>query len=93
MEKIWDIMVSKSELRENDQTAFFNWFKTLLGKDQSRLMTEDLMVDLFRKKIVPSDLSLLRSLQPQGLECIIRLFVLVNEQQKNVLDLELQSSQ
>jgi hypothetical protein len=93
MEKIWDIMVSKSELRENDQNAFFNWFKTLLGKDQSRLMTEDLMVDLFRKKIVPSDLSLLRSLQPQGLECIIRLFVLVNEQQKNVLDLDPQSSQ
>jgi len=33
MEKIWDIMITKSELRENDQNIFFNWFKMLLGKD------------------------------------------------------------
>jgi hypothetical protein len=30
---IWDILITKSELREHDQNIFFNWFKTLLGKD------------------------------------------------------------
>jgi hypothetical protein len=64
MEKIWDIMVIKSELRDVDQNVFWVWFKMLLGKDQSRLMTEDLMIDLFRKKIVPSDPSMLKSLKP-----------------------------
>ena len=37
------------------------------------------MIDLFRKKIVPSNLSMLKSLRVDGLECIVRLFVLVNE--------------
>jgi len=91
MEKIWDIMATKSELREVDQNVFWLWFKMLLGKDQSRLMTEDLMIDLFRKKIVPSDPSMLKSLKPSGLECIVRLFVLVNELQRNVLDLDPQA--
>jgi len=91
MEKIWDIMATKSDLREVDQNVFWLWFKMLLGKDQSRLMTEDLMIDLFRKKIVPSDPSMLKSLKPSGLECIVRLFVLVNELQRNVLDLDPQA--
>jgi len=56
-------------------------------------MSEDLMIDLFRKKIVPCDLNLLKSLRVNGLECIVRLFVLVNELQRNVLDLDPQSSQ
>ena len=56
-------------------------------------MNEDLMIDLFRKKIVPCDLNLLKSLRVNGLECIVRLFVLVNELQRNVLDLDPQSSQ
>jgi len=30
---LWDILITKSELREHDQNIFFNWFKTLLGKD------------------------------------------------------------
>ena len=42
-------------------------------------MSEELMIDLFRKKIVPSDLNLLKQLRVNGLECIVRLFVLVNE--------------
>ena len=91
MEKIWDIMATKSDLREVDQNVFWLWFKMLLGKDQARLMTEDLMIDLFRKKIVPSDPSMLKSLKPSGLECIVRLFVLVNELQRNVLDLDPQA--
>ena len=37
---VWDILIMKSELRENDQNIFFNWFKTLLGKDQKKLLTE-----------------------------------------------------
>jgi len=93
MEQIWDILVQKSELRENDQNIFFNWFKTLLGKEQKKLLTEELMADLFRKKIVPSDLSMLKSLRVNGLECVVRLFVLVNEQQGNVLDLDPASAQ
>lgn len=54
-------------------------------------MTEELMIDLFRQKIVPSDLKMLKSLRVNGLECIVRLFVLVNELQGNVLDLDPQS--
>jgi hypothetical protein len=46
------------------------------------------MIDLFRQKIVPSDLNMLKSLRVNGLECIVRLFVLVNELQGNVLDLD-----
>ena len=76
---IWDILIVKSELRQNDQNNFFNWFKTLLGKDQKKLLTEELMINLFREKIVPSDLNMLKSLRVNGLECIVRLFVLVNE--------------
>ena len=34
MQKIWDALVEKSELREGDQNIFFNWFKSLLGKEQ-----------------------------------------------------------
>jgi hypothetical protein len=49
------------------------------------------MIDLFRQKIVPSDLNMLKSLRVNGLECIVRLFVLVNELQGNVLDLDPQS--
>jgi hypothetical protein len=50
------------------------------------------MIDLFREKIVPSDLSLLKSLKVNGLECIVRLFVLVNEIKGNVLDLDPQKN-
>jgi hypothetical protein len=85
---IWDILVTKSELREHDQNIFFNWFKSLLGKEQKKFLTEDLMIDLFRQKIVQSDLNMLKSLRVNGLECIVRLFVLVNELQGNVLDLD-----
>ena len=81
-------MVTKSLLRENDQNIFFNWFKMLLGKEFKAIISEDLMVDLFRKKIIPSDLSLLKTLKVNGLECIVRLFVLVNEIEGNVLDLD-----
>jgi hypothetical protein len=91
IEKIWDILITKSELREIDQNIYFNWFKSLLGKDQKKLLSEDLMVSLFRKKIVPSDLSMLKSLRVNGLECIVRLFVLVNENQGNVLDMDPQT--
>jgi len=64
-----------------------------MGKEQKKLLTEELMTDLFRKKIVPSDLERLKSLRLNGLECIVRLFVLVNEQQGNVVDLDPNSSQ
>ena len=67
---------------------FFNWFKMLLGKEFKAIISEYLMVDLFRKKIIPSDLSLLKTLKVNGLECIVRLFVLVNEIEGNVLDLD-----
>jgi hypothetical protein len=92
MEQVWDILVEKSEMRENDQNVFFDWFKSIMGKDQKKLLTEELMTDLFRKKIVPSDLGRLKSLRLNGLECIVRLFVLVNEQQGNVVDLDPNSS-
>lgn len=85
---IWDIMVKRSELREHDQNVFFSWFKMLLGKDVKHVITEDLTINLFREKIVPSDLGLLKSLRVNGLECIVRLFVLVNELKGNVLDLD-----
>lgn len=88
MEQIWDIMVVKSELREHDQNVFFNWFKVLQGKELKHVLSEELMIDLFREKIVPSDLGLLKSLKVPGLECIVRLFVLVNEIKGNVLDLD-----
>ena len=88
MEQIWDALVVKSELREGDQNVFFNWFKSLLGKEQKIILSEELMIDLFRKKIVPSDLSLLKQLRVNGLDCIVRLFVQVNELQGNVIDLD-----
>jgi hypothetical protein len=88
MERIWDILVKKSELREHDQNVFFGWFKVLLGKEAKHVITEDLTINLFREKIVPSDLGLLKSLRVPGLECIVRLFVLVNEIKGNVLDLD-----
>ena len=81
-------MVVKSELREHDQNVFFNWFKVLQSKELKHVLSEELMIDLFREKIVPSDLGLLKSLKVPGLECIVRLFVLVNEIKGNVLDLD-----
>lgn len=78
MEQIWEILVQKSEFRENDQNIFFNWFKTLMGKDEKKLLSEELMIDLFRNKIVASDFNMLKSLRVNGLECIVRLFVVVN---------------
>jgi hypothetical protein len=59
----------------------------MLGKDK-KLCSDDSMIDLFRKKIVRCDFSKIRSLKYQGLDCIVRLFYLVNETQKNVEDLE-----
>jgi hypothetical protein len=93
MEQIWEIVVEKSELRAMDQGVFFNWFKSLLGKEHKRVLSEDLLTDLFRKKIVHCDVSLLKALRLNGLECIVRLFALVNELQGNLEDLEPQSSQ
>lgn len=75
-------------MREKDQNEFFMWFKRLLLKDQRRLMSEELMIELFRKKIVKGDFKMLKSLKITGLDCIVRLFVLVNELQGNVLDLD-----
>ena len=46
------------------------------------------MIELFRKKIVKVDFKMLKSLKITGLDCIVRLFVLINELQGNVLDLE-----
>jgi hypothetical protein len=92
MESIWDIMVKKSELREHDQNVFFSWFKDLLEKDAKHVITEELTINLFRVKIVPSDLRLLKSLRVYGLACIVRLFVLVNEIKGNVLDLDPQKN-
>ena len=43
---------AKSEMKEKDQNEFFLWFKRVLQKDQRRLMSEELMIELFRKKIV-----------------------------------------
>ncbi len=51
-------------------------------------MSEELMIELFRKKIVQGDFRMLKSLKITGLDCIVRLFVLVNELQGNVLDLD-----
>jgi hypothetical protein len=72
--------------------VFFSWFKVLLGKEAKHVITEDLTINLFREKIVPSDLGLLKSLRVNGLECIVRLFVLVNEIKGNVLDLDPQKN-
>lgn len=30
MEKIWDSLIIKSNLREHDQNVFFNWFKVIM---------------------------------------------------------------
>lgn len=87
IQQIWDILVTKSELRENDQNIFFNWFRTLLSKDR-KLLTDELVIDLFRQKIVQCDLEMLKFLRVYGLECIVRLFVIVNELQGNVTDLD-----
>lgn len=92
IERIWEFLAEKSELRENDQNIFYNWFKSLLGKDQKELLADDLLVDLFRNKIVKTQGSMLKALRVNGLECIVRLFVLVNEQKGNVEDLEAQQS-
>ena len=51
-------------------------------------MSEDVMLAFFRKKIAVGDLSMLKSLKAVGLECIVKLFVLANELQGNVLDLD-----
>lgn len=75
-------------MKEKDQNEFFLWFKRLLIKDDRRLMSEELMIELFRKKIVQGDFRMLKSLKITGLDCIVRLFVLVNELQGNVLDLD-----
>jgi hypothetical protein len=75
-------------MKEKDQNEFFLWFKRLLLKDDRRLMSEELMIELFRKKIVQGDFRMLKSLKITGLDCIVRLFVLVNELQGNVLDLD-----
>ena len=88
IERIWDTAVEKSALRESDQSLFFNWLKTLLSKESRLLLSEDLLVELFRVKIVPCDLALLRSLRVNGLECVIRLFAHVNEQQGHLVDLD-----
>lgn len=89
IEKIWDILVTKSAMREHDQNEFFLWFKNIFRvRYQKKLMAEEVMLAFFRKKIAVGDLSMLKSLKAVGLECIVKLFVLANELQRNVLDLD-----
>jgi len=57
-------------------------------KELKGALSDEIMVDLFRKKIVHSDLNMLKFLRVDGLECIVRLFALVNERQGNLIDME-----
>ena len=78
--------MEKSVLREQDQILFFQVIMNpLLGKDK-KLCSENTMVDLFRKKIVTSEFLL--KIKWAGLQCIVKLFYLVNETQRNCFDLE-----
>ena len=89
IEKLWDILVTKAAMSEHDQIEFFLWFKNIFRvRYQKKLMAEEVMLAFFRKKIAVGDLSMLKSLKTVGLECIVKLFVLANELQRNVLDLD-----
>ena len=76
-------------MREHDQNEFFLWFKNIISKETNKkLMAEAVMITFFRKKIAVGDISMLKSLKAVGLDCIVKLFVLANELQGNVLDLD-----
>lgn len=76
-------------MREHDQNEFFLWFKNIISKETNKkLMAEAVMIAFFRKKIAVGDISMLKSLKAVGLDCIVKLFVLANELQGNVLDLD-----
>lgn len=80
-------------MREYDQNEFFLWFKNVIAKETNKkLMAEEVMIAFFRKKIAVGDITMLKSLKAVGLDCIVKLFVLANELQGNVLDLDPNSS-
>lgn len=85
--KLWDILVQKSELRSKDQNEFMLWFKKLMAKD-NQYVSEETMLELFRTKISQGDYKMFKSLKINGFDVIVRLFVLVNELEGNVQDLE-----
>jgi len=83
--------VTLSELRKIDQNLYFDWFKRLMTRDQRKLLSEDTLVCLFKEKISASDSRMFKSLRITGFDVIVRLFVLVNELEGNVQDLEQKS--
>ena len=59
-----------------------------MTRDQRKLVTEETLISLFKEKIVASDSRMFKSLRITGFDVIVRLFVLVNELEGNVQDLE-----
>lgn len=72
-----------------DQNLFFDWLRQIMtNKNASGLLNDEILKQLFRNKIVNIDKSILKSLRVNSLECIVRMFVLVNESDGKVIDLE-----
>lgn len=60
----------------------------MTAKDSHILINNELLTTLFRDKIVQIDQKILKSLRVNSLECIVRLFVMVNEGNGKVVDQE-----
>lgn len=88
--KLWDIIVVKSELKKVDQNEFFAWLKRMIASDK-KIVSEQSLISLFKERIVSNDIRMFKNLQISGLDVIVRLFVLINELEGNVQDLEQQN--
>lgn len=62
-----------------------------MTRDSRKLVSEETLISLFKEKIVACDSRMFKSLRIKGFDVIVRLFVLVNELEGNVQDLEQKS--
>lgn len=83
--QIYEILLEKSLLRENDQILFYQFLHSFLGKEK-KLCSPDCVSELFRTKYVNSDFK--TPMKWNGLHCVVRMFYQVNEAQNYVFDLE-----
>ena len=88
MERLYDILVQKSELKVHDQNLFFWWFRLMINLEKGDHIKEDVMESLFRSKIVNSDLAMANDLKLNGFDSVIKLFIHTNARSGNIIDLD-----
>mmetsp|Transcript_21776 Transcript_21776/g.33656 ORF Transcript_21776/g.33656 Transcript_21776/m.33656 type:complete len:81 (-) Transcript_21776:7247-7489(-) len=71
-----------------DQVIYFNQFKEMFNFGEVKGVSPEAMIHLFETKVKTLTVTTLRSIKLGGLECITKLFILVNENLDKVTYME-----